>query len=100
MAERLYVSGLGWRVVAAPFLLFNNLILNVMYKITFFDVQKNKIATHFISADNAMPTIGYVYDYCKMIEKHYPSVKTWRIYEYRCYSMLEDGIDRDNAVMA
>lgn len=71
-----------------------------MYKITFFDDQKNKIATHFISADNAMPTIGYVYDYCKMIEKHYPSVKTWRIYECRCYSMLNSGIDSVDAVMA
>lgn len=71
-----------------------------MYKITFFDNQKYKIATHFISSDNATPEIGDVYCYCKMIEKLYPSVKYWRIYECRCYSLVNDEVGSDVAVKA
>lgn len=71
-----------------------------MYKITFFDYKKNKIATHFISSDNAMPPISYVNYYCMMIGEHYESVKSWRIYDCRSYSMIEGGADESDAALA
>lgn len=93
MAERLFVSGLGWRVVAAPFFLFNNLILNVIYKILFFDKQNQIIATRFLSTDKAKPPMKYVLHYCHLLSEYYPEIKLFKIYECRCFSILESNVD-------
>lgn len=64
-----------------------------MYKITFFDVNKTKLATHFINADFARLDISHIISYCQMVAGTYSEVMSWKIAVCNCTTISRGDYD-------
>lgn len=54
-----------------------------MYRVEFFDIEKKRIATHYINGDKWMPTLLQVELYCLNVCKLYPMIISWNIRKFQ-----------------